>query len=58
MLDSASCRAWHDYFKESAVSTRGALERHETAARSMGLVPEQTRNVRRRMNMTFPGWEP
>jgi len=58
MRDSASCRAWHDYFKESAVSTRDALQRHETKARSMGLVAEHTRSVRRRMNMTFPGWEP
>ncbi len=58
MRDSASCGAWHGYFKQSAASTRDALERHEAAARSMGLGAEQTRAVRRRLNLTFPGWEP
>jgi S1-C subfamily serine protease len=58
MRDSPSCRAWQGYFKESAVSARDALQRHEAAARSMGLLAEQTRAVRRRLNMTFPGWEP
>jgi S1-C subfamily serine protease len=58
MRDSASCLAWFGYFKESAVSARNALQRHETAARSMGLGAEQTRVIRRRMNMVFPEWEP
>ena len=58
MRDSASCGAWHGYFKESAVATRDALQRYETAARSMGLVPAQTRAARRRLNLMFPGWEP
>jgi len=58
MSDSASCRAWHGYFKDSAVSARDALQRHEAAARSMGLIAQQTRTVRRRLNLTFPGWEP
>ena len=56
--DSASCGAWHGYFKESAVATRDALQRYETVARSMGLVPAQTRAARRRLNLAFPGWEP
>ena len=58
MRDSASCGAWHGYFKDSAISTRDALQRHEAAARSMGVEAGQTRAVRRRLNLTFPGWEP
>jgi len=56
--DSASCRAWLGYFTESAVKTRDALQRYEVDARSMGLITEQTRTLRRRMHMTFQGWEP
>jgi len=58
MRNSASCGAWHGYFKESAISTRDSLQRHDTAARAMGLDAAQMRAVRRRLNLTFPGWEP
>jgi S1-C subfamily serine protease len=58
MRHSASCDAWHGYFKESAVSARNALQRHEAAARSMGLDASRTLAIRRRMNVTFPEWEP
>jgi putative serine protease PepD len=58
MRPSASCGAWHGYFKESALSARSALQRHEAAARATGLLAEQTLSIRRRLNVTFPEWEP
>jgi hypothetical protein len=45
---SASCRSWLEYFKDSAVRTRGALERYAVAARAGGVGTDRMRVLRRR----------
>ncbi len=55
--DSASCRSWHDYFKESAATMHDALKRYGTTGRDAGLPADRMRVVRRRFNLIWPAWE-
>ncbi|MEN3339902.1 MAG: serine protease Do [Acidobacteriota bacterium] len=58
MRASASCRSWHDYFKEAAVKTHNALRRYELEARQAGVGVDRMRIIRRRYAMVFAAWEP
>jgi S1-C subfamily serine protease len=53
---SDSCRAWVDYFKESAGKVHDALARCETTARQAGVSTDQMRTIRRRYNVEWTGW--
>ncbi len=57
MRESASCRSWYDYFKDSASTLHDALKRYQATGREAGLPADRMRVVRRRYNLIWPAWE-
>jgi hypothetical protein len=54
---SDSCRAWVDYFRESAGRIHDALARCETAGRQAGVSTDRMRAIRRRYNVEWGAWQ-
>jgi hypothetical protein len=57
MRDSASCRSWHAYFKDSAIKMHDSLGRYQLAARVAGMPADRMQIIQRRHNLICPGWD-